>query len=142
MAQCGSCYYFSYGRCNYFDISMDEDVSACDHYEGPDSGGGGCFLTSACVEYMNKADDCVELTTLRSFRDGYMASSQEGQSLVKEYYSVAPAIVSKIKSSKNSDEYFKDIYDTICQCVSLINNGENEKTMELYKQMVLKYKQI
>ena len=141
MADCGSCAYYSSRWCNYFDMSMDPDVSACDHYEGP-GGGGGCFLTSACVEFMNKADDCEELTTLRAFRDGYMASSVEGRKLIEEYYHIAPAIVTKIKKSDNANEYFKDIYATITKCVELIKQGKNEETENLYKQMVLKYKNV
>ena len=150
---CGNCAYFSdygsgEGRCNYFDISMDSSVCACDHYEdayGDDYGGGdsgGCFLTSACVSYMKKSDDCEELTVLRGFRDNYLASTEEGKALIEEYYAVAPAIVEKIEGSANADEYFKDIYQTILRCVEAIKKGENENALTLYKQMVLKYKAI
>ena len=33
---------------------------------------GGCFLSAACVEHAGLSDGCRELTTLRSFRDGYV----------------------------------------------------------------------
>lgn len=150
---CGNCAYFSdygsgEGRCNYFDISMSSDISACDHYEdayGDDYGGssgGGCFLTSACVAYMKKSDDCEELSTLRAFRDGYLAKTEQGKALIDEYYQIAPAIVDKIEKSPNKDEYFQDIYQTVLRCVDTIKKGDNETAVTLYKQMVLKYKEI
>ena len=152
MARCGNCVYFDdygsgEGRCTYFDISMDSDVSACDHYEDAygDSYGdssGGCFLTSACVAYMGKADNCEELTTLRAFRDGYMANTEDGRALIKEYYTVAPSIARKIQRSKNAKEYFADVYQTILRCIEYIKQGNNETAVATYKQMVLKYKAI
>lgn len=153
MARCGNCVYFDdygsgEGRCTYFDISMDSGVSACDHYEdayGDDYGGGSdssCFLTTACVAYMKKPDDCEELTVLRSFRDGYMLTNKEGKALVDEYYTIAPVIVEKLMASEHADAYFKDIYQTILKCVQLIKSGENEQAIDVYKQMVLKYKAL
>ena len=153
MARCGNCVYFDdygsgEGRCTYFDISMDSGVSACDHYEdayGDSYGGGdsgGCFLTSACVEYMGKADDCAELTTLRAFRDGYMASTDDGKALINEYYAVAPAIARKIQRSNQANEYFEDIYQTILRCIDYIKQGNNESAIAAYREMVLKYKTI
>jgi hypothetical protein len=152
MARCGNCVYFDdygsgEGRCTYFDISMDSGISACDHYEDAygDSYGDssdGCFLTSACVEYMGKADDCAELATLRAFRDGYMASTDDGKALINEYYAVAPAIARKIQRSDKASEYFQDIYQTILRCIDYIKQGNNESAIAAYREMVLKYKTI
>ena len=150
---CGNCAYFSdygsgEGRCTYFDISMDSSVRACDHYEdayGDGYGGGdsgGCFLTSACVAYMKKSDDCKELTVLRAFRDGYLAKTEQGKALVDEYYAIAPAIVEKIDKSPSANEYYQDIYQTVLRCVDAIEKGDNETAVDLYKQMVLKYQAI
>lgn len=58
----------------------------------------GCFLTSACVEYLGLPDDCKELTTLRTIRDKVLKATGEGRGLVDEYYRIAPALVEKINA--------------------------------------------
>ena len=153
---CGTCRYFvqekflqSYcyiKRRNRekYDLAS-KSQSACCNYEqasGADTHGdpertSDCFLTSACVEYLGKPDDCEELTSLRSFRDGYMKSIKGGEELVKEYYEVAPKIVEVIEKSEKKNEYYSYIYTVIEKCVHLIAQGDNEKTLEEYKKMVV-----
>ena len=149
---CCNCYYAVYGAgwyCHYYDRHVNgTDGENCSKFKDDyrygkiKNGSSGCFLTSACVSYMKKSDDCEELTVLRTFRDNYLASKEEGKALVEEYYAIAPAIVEKIEGSANADEYFKDIYKTVLRCVEAIKGGENEIAVALYKQMVLKYKAI
>ena len=84
--------------------------------------GSGCFLTSACVDYLGKADDCEELTILRKFRDEYMKPNEKYAPLVQEYYHVAPAIVEFINSSPDKDKYYQYIYSVVLKCIDLISN--------------------
>jgi hypothetical protein len=102
--------------------------------------GGGCFLTSACVDYLGKSDDCKELTYLRKFRDEYMKKTESGRKLVDEYYSIAPQIVDRINNSDKKDTYYKYIYEVIERCVQLIKVSENERVLNEYKFMVLNLK--
>ena len=151
---CCNCYYGVYGvggwHCHRYDRWVNgTDGEECSSFKDDyrygkikNSSSSGCFLTSACVAYMKKSDDCEELTVLRAFRDGYMASTEEGKALVKEYYAIAPTIVEKIEKSPKADEYFKDIYQTILLCVDAIEKGDNETALVLYKQMVLKYQAV
>lgn len=99
-----------------------------------------CFLTTACVEYFKKPDDCYELTTLRRYRDEFLKSTSSGQQLVNEYYLIAPKIVKKINDSENRDEYYQYIFSIVNKCVKLIENNEYEKTKDEYMNMVLKLK--
>ncbi len=124
----------SKGSCSNFSERLDYDNS------GYHKDNSGCFLTSACVEYLGKADDCAELTALRKFRDTYMKSSKEGRKLVEEYYAVAPKIVEKINASDKKDKYYQYIYEVIEKCVKLIGRGENERTLKEYKFMVTNLK--
>ena len=89
---------------------------------------------------MGKADDCKELTVLRSFRDTYLKSTQEGRALVEEYYSVAPLIVEKINSSDKKEKYYEYIYEVVEKCVKLIGIGEKERALNEYKFMTLNLK--
>ena len=101
-----------------------------------------CFLTSACVEYMNKADDCEELTALRAFRDTYVKNSVGGETLIEEYYKVAPAIVAKINESNKKDEYYQSIYSTIQICLQYIAENKKEEALQEYRAMVLRLQNI
>lgn len=113
----------------------------CDLYEY--KGKRGCFLTTACCEFYGLPDDCAELTTLRSFRDGYMMRMPNGEAEIAEYYSVAPRICCAIDSqSEECRKYeYEDIYrNTIIPCVKHIREGRNEEAYFLYKDMVQKLK--
>ncbi len=152
MGYCKDCMYFSrsyeekrlfqptlYG-CTLFNKYVTENGS-CSRFEPNtyQSGSGnsnGCFLTSACVEYLGKADDCEELTALRKFRDNYMKSTEEGKKLVEEYYAVAPQIVERINSSNKKDTYYQYVNEVINKCLNLLDRNEYERTLNEYKFMV------
>ena len=152
MASCKQCARWSssnYNYCPYWDddfatgILFDwyhgyEDARQC---EGFSEGSDGCFLTTACVEYMGKADDCHELTTLRNFRDNFMRANQTLSELVDEYYRIAPQIVEEINKKPNKESYYKHIFAVVRRCVDLIANGKNNEAVLEYQDMVLTLKQ-
>lgn len=108
----------------------------CPIYENRSSS-GGCYLTTACVEHKGLADDCVELMTLRGFRDGYMSDLEQGRKDIEEYYKTALGIVEAINSTEEADEVYAALYsDVIVPCVELIRAGQNKKAYEKYKDMV------
>ncbi|MEM6621720.1 MAG: hypothetical protein AAF674_05780 [Pseudomonadota bacterium] len=53
----------------------------------------GCFLTTACVETLGLRDDCFELRTLRTFRDGALSATRDGRALAELYRQLAPIIL-------------------------------------------------
>lgn len=86
---CETCVYCSdvnYGKgyCSYYRTYVDISDS-CNYYSERSSGTGGCFLTTACCEFMNLPDDCEELQTMRKFRDDYLSKTEEGKNLIKFY---------------------------------------------------------
>ncbi len=100
-----------------------------------------CYLTSACVEYYGKPDDCYELQTLRKFRDDVLIKSPEGQKLVDEYYKIAPPIVKRLHILNDSKNY-EYIYSQILKCINHIENNENEKAVKVYTKMCQKMQKI
>ena len=149
-------YYYDSGYCCALkrekegNSSIDSDIvhrycwgyhyEECPRYKNRDSS-GGCFLTSACVEAKGLADDCRELTVLRAFRDGYLRSTENGESEIKEYYHVAPSIVAKIKAEANSLAVFERLYkELVLPCVEFIDKGMNKEAHELYSSYVQKLK--
>ena len=153
MGFCRNCFWFydegdTHNWCLNFNCQISPGGS-CDHYEKKETlddahysgGGSGCYLTSACVDYMGKPDNCEELTALRNFRDGYMKKSAVGARLVEEYYAVAPQIVKAIDKSPERDGYYNYIYGEIKTCVALINAGKYKETQKRYTQMVTRLKE-
>ncbi len=160
MASCYDCKHFYSGasKCDYYGLyigdepvrtyyyNSDEygrstDASECRGFislvDNSDGGSSdGCFLTSACVEHLGKADDCAELTTLRRFRDTYMKGTAQGNALVAEYYAVAPKIVEQIDASSDKDAIYDSIYGVISDCVKLIDSGDNATAQQRYAAMV------
>ena len=154
---CRHCYYFSdyyndegEGYCSQLHMRVQRG-SKCNHFvsnaeveqrkkeEAEKSAGykEGCFLTSACVNYLDKSDNCEELTKLRTFRDEYIKGLVGGQKIIDDYYAVAPTIVQKIDNSSNPDEYYQYIYRVIIDCIECIDNGANEDALSKYKSMVV-----
>lgn len=96
-----------------------------------------CYITTAICESQNKADDCYELNVLREYRDRYLLSCEAGEEAVREYYDIAPTIVSRINKKKDAKEIYRQIYDSyLSSCISLIEGGQEEKCQEVYTAMV------
>ena len=120
---------------NTYCHNYESGYSKCPHFKG-DSGSssGGCYLTSACVEAMGLADNCLELTTLRSFRDGWLAKQDGGKALIDEYYRIAPKIVDAIHAEPNSDEILRKLYgEMVVPCVEDIEAGDMGKARMRYE---------
>ena len=100
------------------------------------SSSSGCYLTSACVDYYKKSDDCYELTTLRKLRDEHLAYMDGGKELISQYYETAPKIVQKIDKSDKRESYYKYIYEQILKCIDFYKESNYFKSVDTYKEMV------
>lgn len=96
-----------------------------------------CYITTAACETFGKADDCYELNLLREYRDDYLMSQVDGESIVQEYYDLAPTIVKHINQKAESREIYAEIWkDYIDPCIHLIEQNEKKACRELYVKMV------
>lgn len=150
---CTDCGYYSKEKfsndayCSYYGktflLMSHSKAKNCNGYfysqQSHDRYTGKCYLTTACCEYYNKSDDCLELTALRAFRDNVLLKTDDGKKLVEEYYQTAPQIVDKLKES-NDKENFSFIYDTILQCIKEIENNDYDVAINTYKNMVFTLK--
>ncbi len=108
----------------------------------PTTKSGWCFITTAVCEYLGKPDDCFELTTLRNFRDNWLALQPDGEDEIREYYELAPKIVEKLAASDEKDSLYEKIrLDYIEPCLEEILHGHNEACRERYRAMVFMLKQ-
>jgi len=95
-----------------------------------------CFLTTACVAYAGLPDNCVELQTLRAFRDSYVRQLPNGGALIAEYYRVAPRIVRHILGSADRDACLRDILKAVRRAVALIARGDLPGAFDVYVALV------
>jgi serine/threonine protein kinase/rRNA-processing protein FCF1 len=106
-----------------------------------ESNNGSCFITTAVCDYLNKPDDCYELTTLRKFRDNWLSRQSSGSTLVKEYYDIAPKIVEAINTKADKNKIYDNLWkDYISPCIKLIEFAAYEPCRDLYIEMVTKLK--
>lgn len=140
---CGSCSNYEYegqntkGYCSYYKCYYYPDDS-CNHWEESSSyssGSSGCFITSACVEYKGMKDNCLQLETMRAFRDNYIMNQAYGMDLCKDYYNQAPAIVEYINNSPKKDDIYEDIYDQLMKIVGLIEEHRDDEAIIYYMWM-------
>lgn len=97
-----------------------------------------CYLTTLCVNHLNKNDNCYELETLRKFRDEYVLQSSEGKRLVNSYYSNAPSIVSRLNKAKNKSKILDAMYtDLVLPTLKLIEENKLQEAKEYYTNYAL-----
>lgn len=124
----------------YYKYCRNYDYGDCPIFKGNQD--SGCFLTTACVEMKGLPDNCYELNTLRHFRDTYMKSTTTGVEDIKEYYSIAPQIITAIDKKKNSKKIYNDMYEElITHCIELINEGKNQEAYMFYREYVKRLKE-
>lgn len=110
-------------------------VNTKDSSGNKSSNTGNCFLTSACMRFLqdNFDDNCYELKILRWFRDNYVSAED-----VEHYYQIAPLIVDGIESSTMPDVAYDYIYENvIIVCIEAIEQGDYEFAYNRYKNSVL-----
>lgn len=110
-------------------VYVDPGYGGGHEAEGPGSGGGGgggnCFLTTATVYAMGKADNGEELTMARFLRDNKMTDGK-GRAATELYYLVGPKIVERKKD-------WKDFYASCVQpLTTMVKAGHHELAIKRY----------
>ncbi|HEX3021445.1 MAG TPA: CFI-box-CTERM domain-containing protein [Lachnospiraceae bacterium] len=96
-----------------------------------------CFITTAVCDSLAMPDNCYELEAFRAFRDNYLLSQEGGEALVKEYYEIAPILVSKINIHGDRQYIYKNLWnDYLKECLSYIEKNDFEHCKEQYISMV------
>ena len=120
----------------YFNILDKKDqtiVSIPYPPSGSSGSGGGCFLTTACVENKNMADNCAELMALRSLRDDYMLKNSDTIPLIDGYKIYGPAIIKAINNCANKKEIYDYMFDHMIKpSVALVKEDRLTEAVEHY----------
>lgn len=96
-----------------------------------------CYITTATMAGTGNSDDnSYELTTMRKFRDEFMAATPVGQELIQDYYDKAPAVVAAINARKDAGAVYAAIYDAYLEpAVRAIEAGDNYRALTIYREM-------
>jgi len=100
---------------------------------------GGCFVTTAICEILNKGDHCYELETLRKFRDNVLLQDDNLKNIVFEYYRLSPTIVNILENIDSKKEFSRDLLnDYINKMIFEIQNNKTYEAIECYELMLKK----
>lgn len=98
--------------------------------------GSFCFLTTVVCNYLGKLDDCIELETLRDYRDTWLKNQPNGMKQIEEYYNTAPLLVSLLEKSEHYSEYCEIMWSKyIVHCLNLIKQKKYEECRKVYEKM-------
>lgn len=132
--------YFADYKCKFCGKLLGSGISVGDgdyyYREFQPKQKSGCFITTACVNTYGLSDDCQELTILRWFRDTYIRSLSNSNSLVDEYYTIAPLIIQKIQEDPNHEKVWGNIFTIIQKSVKLILKSDYDRAFNEYIKMV------
>lgn len=96
-----------------------------------------CFITTAVCESLGRPDDCAELNALRSFRDGWLASQEDGRAMIEEYYLLAPILVRKMDGSADRKAVYGHLWnDYLRPCLDQLEQGNLQACRDGYRSMV------
>lgn len=124
--------------CESWEKHVGQPIQAADH-ESIQSGFKQklCFVTTAVCCGLHKPQDCREIALMKRYRDEYLFRLAEGESLIEEYYDIAPTIVKRIAKEASPEEKYLYLWNTyISKCVALVEKQENEKCRKLYESMM------
>ncbi len=104
---------------------------------------GGCYLTSATVQYKGLLDDGPELTAMRTLREHYRGDVYY-DNLIVEYYQNAGAIIQGIDNSVDPSVDYEFIYQSVLKVKDYVDQSMWEEAKEEYitTYFVLKNKYI
>ncbi len=120
----------------YYKYCRNYEYGDCPVYKQQNSADSRCYLTTACTRAKGLQDNCIELTTLRFFRDVYLIGIDTGKHDIAHYYQMAPKIVSAIEKRSDALFIWEQLYDRlIVPCVNMITMGNHEEAYYLYKKV-------
>lgn len=103
----------------------------------PQKKSSGCFITTAVCNSFAKPDDCYELQSFRTFRDGWLRAQPDGAALIDEYYRVAPPIVERIDARSDAPRIYRRIWtEYLKPCLRDIEAKNYMSCKDRYVKMV------
>lgn len=104
---------------------------------------GGCYLTTATVQFKGLLDDGPELTAMRILREHYRGDIYY-DNLITEYYINSQAIIDGINTSADPAIDYEYIYQSVLRVKDFVDNNQWEEAKDEYinTYLILKAKYI
>jgi len=100
-----------------------------------------CFITTACIKAKGLPDNCPELNILRVFRDEYVRNLPAGDQIIRQYYEIAPRIITNINRTLNSRNIYLTLYkELVSKSLELIRSGKMKEAFNNYLKIVTELK--
>lgn len=145
--RCGQCFYasksdFGLPRCQFGHQVAPLNTSPCydeaqqDYWVNNQKSSvkKGCFLSTVACVHQGLPDDCLELTTLRHFRDTQLLTDKNTAKLVAQYYQESPKLAEALYQNKELSHFIFQFY--ITDIVSMIRNHKDKfEIIEKYQAM-------
>jgi len=115
-------------------VEINDDGTT--NLDGCDTDDAACFFTTAAVGTVGLSDDCWELQTLRAFRDGALAGTEAGRSLIVRYYDEAPRLVAGINARADARDVWLHAYRSyVLPCAVMAKMGLHDRAIRHYVRL-------
>ncbi len=126
---------------NYSGTGINDKKEDKESSSDSNSSGSSCYLTTACINARGLADNCLELKTLRNFRDKILMKDYAGRKAIREYYKIAPLIVDAVNKREDSQSIWDNLYKEIRKAVSFVRSRDFNGAFEHYREMTSNLKE-
>ena len=108
--------------------------SHSDHSKG--GGGGGCYLTTACLRALGKPQDSLEFRAMKVLTKEHILKSMQGKRDYVRYGRQAPNIVKAIEARPDASEIWGRVYEKLGEVADLVFSDRREEGYQSYKTLV------
>jgi hypothetical protein len=98
-----------------------------------DSENGGCFVSTACVNYAGLPDDCWELRMLRLLRERHVQNSSSGRDFLERYPKTSKLIIEGINNSAQRESLWAGLLEKCRSVAALIADGRDAEAWHVCK---------
>lgn len=113
---------------------MHSKGSHSNHSKG---GGGGCYITTACLDALSLPKDSLEMIAMKVLTKEHILKSFQGKKDYITYGRKAPVIVQAIESRDDSQDIWKRVYGALKNITSAVLSSDYERAHQQYKDLVL-----
>jgi len=107
------------------------------HNKHSKGGGGGCYVTTACLDALGLPKDSLELGAMKVLTRDHILKSFSGKRDYIAYGRKGPAIVQAIESREDSLGIWGRIYETLKDVTASVLSGNYERGHQSYKELIL-----
>lgn len=133
----GAAHYENEYYCKKTGQYCPKSKTACEAFIERPLGGykpSGCYITTIICGILGLADDCFIMTSLRTLRDNFLVTFQDGINILKEYDQVGPKISQKV--FEESKLFCADLLQRfLVPCSLSVKNGKYNEATTIYLNM-------